>query len=91
MNITLPKASSIIGGVQVGCRPSSVITTKPKKIFRTVALFKSFVSNLPLASMSGKIPFELFRYCWYTYKSLQYSRYRIPRLPRVMAELFTYE
>ena len=31
VNIILLKASSITGGVQVGCRPSAVIPTKPKK------------------------------------------------------------
>ena len=31
VNITLPKALSTTGGVQAGCRPSSVIPTEQKK------------------------------------------------------------
>ena len=58
VNITLPKASSISGGVQVGCRPLTEVPTEPKIIFRTLALSKSSVSSLPLASMCGEIPLE---------------------------------
>ena len=58
VGVTLHKASSISSGVKVGSWPLYVTPTEPTQLFSTVALSKSSVSSLPLASLSGEIPLE---------------------------------